>query len=109
MDGGVQAVIEKSIIEISNLEHLSEEKKAEIFQQAYETVMNRVMLRIADALEENEIDELKKLFEDGDGANIEVFLASRQIDIEQIAATETLAYKAEMAELMDAINPARSK
>lgn len=100
---GLEAILRKSIFEVSELENLSEEEKSEIFQKAYETVMNRVMLRVADQLDEAGLDKLKELIEAGDAPAVHSFFEDKGLDIDQIAATESLAYKVELASISETL------
>ncbi len=99
----LEGVLQQNIFELLDLEHLPQEKKDEVFQQAYETVMNRIMLVIANRLDEAKLDQLKDLFEKEDGAAISQFFADTGLEIEQIATAETLKYKAELASLAEAL------
>lgn len=99
----LEGVLQQNIFELLDLEHLPQEKKDEVFQQAYETVMNRIMLVIANRLDEAKLDELKELFEKEDGTAVTQFFADNGIEIEQIATTEALKYKAELAALNEAL------
>ncbi len=99
----LEGVLQQNIFELLDLEHLPQEKKDEIFQQAYDTVMNRIMLQIADRLDEVKLDELKALFEKGDGGAVSQFFTDNGIEIEQLATTETLKYKVELASLSEAL------
>lgn len=100
---GLADIVKQDIFSLTGLEHLPQEKKDELFQQAYETIMNRILLRIADQLEEGDLDKLKELFEAEDGAATTQFLSEHGIDLEQLATSETLAYKTEMASLTAAL------
>ncbi|MCR4278171.1 MAG: hypothetical protein NUV80_03965 [Candidatus Berkelbacteria bacterium] len=100
----LEEILQKSIFEVSELENLSEEKKQEIFEQSYETVMNRVMIRIADLLDEHGIDKLKELIDEADAGAVHQFFESNNIDIDQIASSEALAYKVELAALTDTLH-----
>lgn len=100
---GLEDVLQKSLFEVSELEGLSEEEKADVFQKAYETVMNRVMLRVADQLDEEGLDKLKELIDAGDAGAVQSFFEEKGIDIDQIATTESLAYKVEMASISETL------
>ncbi len=107
---GLEDIVQKSIFELTDLNHLDDEVKSELFQKAYETIMNRVMLRVADQLDEAGLDQLKELISKGEPEAVHHFFTQHQIDIDQIASTETLAYKVEMHSLTETLRrdqPAR--
>jgi hypothetical protein len=68
--------------------------------------MHRVLLRVADQLEEPQLDELKALIEGGDQAAVNAFMEHNQIDIDQIAMSESVAYKTEMVSLAETLKAA---
>lgn len=102
----IRDILEANIFEVMKLDHLSDEVKADLFKKAHETIMYRVMLRLADVLPETDLEKLQALLEKQDEADIEEFFDSRRIDVDQITAQEALAYKVEMAALADAVKPA---
>lgn len=99
----LEEVLQKSIFEVTDLNNLSDEEKRKVFEKAYETVMNRIMVRIADRLSESELDELKKLIDAGDATKVHNFFEEKSIDIDQISTEETLAYKVEMASITETL------
>lgn len=106
MISSLQQVIDQDIFTVMGLEHLPQDKKDELFAKAYDTIMHRVLLRVADQLEEAEIDQLKNLILAQDQAAIDAFFESHQIDINQIVMSESVAYKTEMAALAETLKAA---
>ena len=103
MGRSVRDLINEDIFALTGLQDLGEEKKAEVFQKAYETIMNRIFLRLADQLDGNKLDEFKKILEENDSTLAQSFLRQNNVDIDKLTAEETLAYKAEMASLTDTL------
>jgi len=103
----LEDVLQKSIFEVTDLNNLSDEEKTEVFEKAYETVMNRILIRIADRLSESELDELKKLIDASDQTKVHNFFEEKSIDIDQISTEETLAYKVEMASITETLKGQR--
>jgi len=106
MISSLQQVIDQDIFTVMGLEHLSQEKKDELFAKAYDTIMHRIMLRVADQLEEPEIDQLKNLILSDDTEAVDGFFESHSVDINQISMSESLAYKTEMAALAETLKAA---
>lgn len=103
MGRSVQDLIREDIFALTGLQDLDDEKKAEVFQKAYETIMNRILLRVADQIDENKLDEFKKILEENDSSAAQSFLTQNGVDIDQLTAEETLAYKAEMTSLTETL------
>ena|SRR3989344_5465935 len=101
MGRSVKDLINEDIFALTGLQDLDEDKKEGVFQKAYETIMNRIFLRVADQLDENKLDEFKKILEENDNSSAQSFLTQNGVDIDQLTAEETLAYKAEMASLTE--------
>lgn len=106
MISSLEQVLEQDLFSVLGLEHLPQDKKDELFAKAYDTIMHRVLLRVADQLEEPQLDELKALIEGGDQAAVNAFMEHNQIDIDQIAMSESVAYKTEMASLAETLKAA---
>lgn len=96
--------MKKDIFELTELDKVSDEEKNEIFQKAYETVVNRVMLRIAELLPEQDLEELTKLIEEESADSVHTFLEQKGIEIDQIATAEAMAYKIELASITKALH-----
>lgn len=104
----IEDVLKKNLFEVAGLDNLPEKEKEEVFQKAYETVMNRVMLRVADQLDDAGLDKFKELIDAGDTGAVHSFLEESGVDIDQIAATESLAYKVELASISEALQGGNS-
>jgi hypothetical protein len=70
--------------------------------------MNRVMLRVADQLDDEGLDKFKELIDAGDANAVHTFLEEKGVDIDQIAAQESLAYKVELASISEALQGGNS-
>lgn len=99
----LQEIIEKDIFTVLGLSHLREQQKTELFNEAYQTILNRILLRVADQLNSDEIDTLKNLFLENDTEKIIEFLSHKNIDIDQLLTEETVAYKIEMVSLANTL------
>ena len=99
----LQEIIDKDIFSILGLENLDEEKKKELFEKASETIQNRILVRLADLLSEEDVKKVVEFAEQDNTDGFEQLVASNDIDLEQIAAEETLSYKTEMASITEAL------
>ena len=102
MGKSLQDIVNKDIFTLLELEHLPQEKKDELFQEAYETIMNQVMLRIADLLEDN-LEEFKTVLDQQDAEKALQYLMDKGVNLEQLVAEESLAYKLQMASIQEAL------
>lgn len=88
----------KPIDELMGL-NLSDEEKKSFYENVEKAILNRVFIRIMDALENKEDqDKFTSLTESGDETQVNEFLKSKNIDMKAISAEETLIYKVEMKE-----------
>lgn len=89
-------LIDKDIFELLGLKNAPEEKKKEILENMMGTVQNRIMARILDSLNDDEIKEFEQLVSTKDETQIKDFLDKKGIDLTQISAEESLLYKTEI-------------
>lgn len=89
-----------------DLDYLPQDEKDRFVEMAQETILNRVLLRLADLMGEEDLAKFRTLVEEDKADEVVDFLAAREIDIEQIAAQEALAYKTEMAAMADSLDQA---
>ena len=89
----------KDIFALLGLENAPEEKKKEILDNMTATINNRVLARVMDQLDENELKEYEDLLDQKDDQKIIDFLKSKDIDMMQYAAEEAMIYKMEIINL----------
>ena len=97
MNQSVQDVLIKDLMQLMGLSKLSEKEQAELYQQAMETVQNRLLIRIATILGEKNKDEFFKLIDKGDEKAVDDYLKSKKIDYQTLFTEEVLLYKLEMS------------
>ena len=97
MNKTFEEIIKKDLMQLMGLEHLSEEKKAELYKKALETIQNRVLIRIASNLREKDKEAFFKLIDAQDDKKIDDFLQSKNVDYQSIFGEEVLLYKLEMS------------
>ena len=90
---------DKNIFELLGLENAPGEKKKEILDNMNATINNRVLARVLDQLDEQEMEEYKKLLDENDDQKIIDYLKSKGIDLVQYAAEEAMIYKTEILNL----------
>ena len=98
----VREILERDIFEYLNLNSLSDREKAELIENLIVSLQNRVMLRIADLLEEShEFEIFKALLDKESVLDEEVieFLKARNIQVDILTAEEAILLKSEILAL----------
>ena len=95
---------DKDIFVLMGLENAPEDKKKEIMDNMTATINNRILARILDQLTEEEIKDYEKLLDGNDDPKIIEYLKSKGIDLIQFTAEETMIYKVEILNLVQAGN-----
>jgi hypothetical protein len=95
-------IINKDILDLMGARDMPEEKKKELYTKMLETIQNRVIARVADAIGDGEMPEWERLAKEGDKTKMEEFLKSKDIDIAKLYLQEALIYKTEMVNLASA-------
>lgn len=103
-DEEIQDLIQKDILDLMGMEGLTEEKRVELYAKMLNTVEERVIMRIDDALDEPGREELKQLLETGTKEKFDEFLKTKNISLEKLFAEEALIYKTELMSLLKAAN-----
>lgn len=99
MDSNVEKMkelIETDLLKNLGLDGLSEEKQEEVMGQVMETVLNRVLVRIVDALGEEKKNDFMELLEKGNDEQIREYLIANNIDMDKFVVEESLLYKNEL-------------
>lgn len=104
VDPVIKDIIERDIFEYLELTSVPEEQKAQMMENLLTSLRSRVMLRIADIIEEKdkaEFDSFKILLNNSNTSQeqIESFLNKFNINLEQITAEEAILLKAEVMSL----------
>lgn len=94
-------ILDKDIFELIGGANLAEEKKKELYLKIGQTIENRVIARIDDALSDTEREEWLKFVDRGDKAQMEEYLRSKNIDVTKLTVEEALIYKLEIASLFE--------
>lgn len=102
-------VINKDILELMGISDLPEEEKIELYNKILATVQNRVIARVADAMDEATTQEWLEVKKTGDKAKMDQFMISKDIDINKLMLQESLIYKTELAQLATPLRQARAK
>lgn len=93
-------IIEEDILKLLGLDDASDEKKDELYQKMLSTIQNRVVARLLDELDEESREKFKKLLDKNDEKEIKTFLQTKDIDMNELMAQETLIYKTEIVVLV---------
>lgn len=102
-------ILNKDILELMGAQGMPEEKKQELYQKMMETLQNRVMAKVADMLQGQDLEKFKQLAEAQNKPELEGFLKSKGINLSKMMLQETLLYKTEMTELSKTIQQAAQK
>ena len=106
MINSLSQIIDQDIFTILGLDHLPQEEKDALFAKAYDTVLHRALLRVADQLDDAQMEQLTALLGSDDEEAVDAFFERHGIDIDQIMISETLEYKTEMATLAETLKVA---
>ena len=88
---------DQSIFDLLEIQDFPEDKKNKIMKDMMDTINNRVIARVLDLLNENNLHEkFKSLVEENNLEEIEIFLHDQDIDLKKIAVEESLLYKMEI-------------
>lgn len=92
-------LISKDILELMGVKNMSEEDRASTYKTMLETIQNRVISRIGDMLNDQDVAEWEEIVRSGDQARHHQFLQEKQIDLDHLYQEEAMRYKIEMTEL----------
>lgn len=98
-DQELKDLLDKDLLELIGAQDLPQEKKTALYEQMAETVQNRTIARVYDALSEEEGKELDALIDAGDPQKVDEYLKSKGLDISAMIVAEAMVYKTEMIEL----------
>lgn len=91
-----QDIIEKDIFELLDLQNIPPEQREELATKLYNTIENRVILRLDTIMEAADIESWKKYLEAGDRKGADAYLISKEIDIQKILIEEAAILKAQV-------------
>jgi hypothetical protein len=84
-----KSLISQNIIAELGIEALPDDEKFELIGNIGSTIEKAVFLRMYDALDESEQDDLSDALARGDMLAVEMLIANANIDLEQIVREET--------------------
>lgn len=105
-DLSYEDILNKDILELMGAKDMPEDKQNQLYTKMLQTIQNRVILRIADELEEEVVAEWQQLVASNNKFQIDEFLHNHQIDMDKLMIEETITYKAEMIELSSPLTSA---
>lgn len=101
-----QDIIEKDIFELLDLQQIPAAEREELATKLYNTIENRVILRLDTIMEAADVEAWKKYLEAGDRQGADAFLLSKQIDIQKILIEEAAILKAQVVFMLKGEAPA---
>jgi hypothetical protein len=100
-------LVTKDLFELMGLQDMPEEQKDQIRVSILESIRDRTLLRIADALSPEDFEAYKKLLSAPESADsdkqIDDFLASKDINVNALTVEETILAKAEAVQAVQAL------
>lgn len=91
-------ILEKDIIELLGLENLADAEKASLVSKMAEIILERISLRILDALNEEDKKKFDALLKKNPApAKMDAFLNAKVKHLEEIKMAEILRFKQDMA------------
>ena len=99
-------ILNKDLVKELGLESLPEEKQLEILEKIGSIIFQSVLLRVLDLLDDDQKDELEKLFkEKADDPNAVLkFMEDNVPDIDGIVKEEVTKFKTETLDIITKIN-----
>lgn len=91
-------VLTKDILDLLNLSNLPDDEKEKIKGIMEETIKNRIIARVIDALSEEDQKSWENMQSEEDKVS---FLTSKNINLEKIAMEEAMIYKYEVSKLIE--------
>ncbi len=79
------------------LKRLTDEEREYLENVASDTIFNRVIKRVAGRFDSEQLESIRRLFEDGDEVEIAQFLRSHQLNLDELIEQELESYREEMS------------
>lgn len=99
-DEEIKNILEKDLLELMGEQNMPGEEKVALYEKMAQTVEDRVMLRIYDALTDPERKEFETIIDSGDRAKTNEYLLAKDLSIQQMLVQEAMLYKLDMMSLM---------
>lgn len=100
-------LLDKDIFELINATNFSDREKEELTKKMVETIERRVMMRIDGQLSDEEAAKLRQIIEQKNQQAFSDFLKTRNINLAQFYAQESILYKAELAAMISELDRAK--
>lgn len=108
-DVNTNEILDKDIFELMGVKNMSDDQKAQVFQQMLDTIQNRVIARIEDEIPESDREAWLTMLATKDNAKIDAFLKERNIDVKTLMIQEALIYKTEMTAMTGPLRQAEKQ
>ena len=95
---GQNVDLNKGILELLGLTHLPKEKQIEMISKMTELVQRRAILRVIENLDEDDSEEAKKVFAQGNPEKTLDFIVEKYPNFNEILKEEVNNFKKEMVE-----------
>ena len=99
-DDELKDILDKDLLELLGAKNMSDEDMATMYEKMAMTVQDRVMLRIYDALSNEERGEFATIVDSGDVSKTHDFLLGKDINVPKLLVQEAVLYKLEIMSLL---------
>jgi len=99
-DEELKNIIDGDLLDLLGAKNMSDDEKLALYEKMTQTLQDRVLLRVDDALNDEDQKIFSQLVTEGDQAKINEFLLSRNIEVPKLLVEEALIYKVEIMSLM---------
>lgn len=99
-DDEIKDILDKDLLDLMGAQTMTDEQKADMYLKMSTTIQDRAMLRVYDALTDEERAEFASIIDSGDAAKTNEYLLAKDISIPKLLVQEAMLYKLEMMSLL---------
>jgi hypothetical protein len=96
----LKQIFDQDLLDLMGASNMPPEQKADLYEKMANTIQDRVLLRIDDALDEEGRHQFAKIIDTGDHEKTNEFLISKGLNIPKLLIEEAVLYKLEMMSLL---------
>lgn len=90
-------LITQDLLELLGVSDMNEQERSKLLAAVYDTIQTRIVVRLLNQLNQEQIDELEKNLAGGNDKKVEELLEKNNLpSLQQLAAEEALLYKVEL-------------
>jgi hypothetical protein len=96
----LKQIFDQDLLDLMGASNMPPEQKADLYEKISNTIQDRVLLRVDDALDEDGRKQFGQIIDTGDQAKTNEFLTSKGLNIPKLLIEEAVLYKLEMMSLL---------